>query len=236
MMLAMGLGMFGGLVLQPILLEGLLGYPIVLTGLVMAPRGIATALAMLIVGRLVSRVDARLLVSVGIAFSAVGSYMMTFYSFDVTTINIVLPGFLQGIGLGLIFVPLSTVAYATLDRSRMAEGAGIYSLVRTIGASIGISIVTTVMSHQSQIIWNELGAHVTVYQQEVFDYLRGLGLSPRDPRGLALIAREVAAQSQMIAMLDTFKLITLSYVFMAPLVLLLRRSERTTAAPAASLE
>ena len=83
---------------------------------------------------------------------------------------------------------------------------------------------------------NQLGAHVTVYQQEVFDYLRGLGLSPRDPRGLALIAREVAAQSQMIAMLDTFKFITLSYVFMAPLVLLLRRSERTTAARAASLD
>ena len=235
-MLGMGLGMFGGLVLQPILLEGLLGYPIVLTGIVMAPRGIATALAMLIVGRLVSKVDARLLVSIGIGFSMVGSYMMTFYSFDVTTINIVLPAFLQGIGLGLIFVPLSTVAYATLERSRMAEAAGIYSLVRTIGASIGISIVTTVMSHQAQIIWNELGAHVTVYQQEVFDYLRGLGLSPRDPRGLALIAREVAAQSQMIAMLDTFKLITLSYVFMAPLVLLLRRSERTTAARAASLD
>lgn len=233
-MLGVGLGMFGGLVLQPILLEGLLGYPIVLTGIVMAPRGIATALAMLIVGRLVSKVDARLLVGIGIAFSMLGSYMMTFYSFDVTTINIVLPAFLQGIGLGLIFVPLSTVAYATLDRSRMAEAAGMYSLVRTIGASIGISIVTTVMSHQAQIIWNELGAHVTVYQQEVFAYLRGLGLSPRDPRGLALIAREVGAQSQMIAMLDTFKLITLSYVFMAPLVLLLRRSERTPSAPAAA--
>ena len=149
-MLGMGLGMFGGLVLQPILLEGLLGYPIVLTGIVMAPRGIATALAMLIVGRLVSKVDARLLVSIGIGFSMVGSYMMTFYSFDVTTINIVLPAFLQGIGLGLIFVPLSTVAYATLERSRMAEAAGIYSLVRTIGAWIGISIVTTVMSHQAQ--------------------------------------------------------------------------------------
>jgi MFS transporter, DHA2 family, multidrug resistance protein len=235
-MLSVGLGMFGGIVLQPILLEGLLGYPIVLTGIVMAPRGIATAITMLIVGRLVSKVDARLLVGLGIAFSCVGSYMMTFYSFDVTTINIVLPAFLQGIGLGLIFVPLSTVAYATLERSRMAEAAGIYSLVRTIGASIGISIVTTVMSHQAQIIWNELGAHITLYQQEVFDYLGRLGLSPRDPRGLAVIAHEVGMQSQMIAMLDTFKLITVSYFFMAPLVLLLRKAGRATAAPAASTE
>ncbi len=235
-MLAMGLGMFGGLVLQPILLEGLLGYPIVLTGIVMAPRGIATAIAMIIVGRLVSKVDARLLVSVGIAFSAVGSYMMTFYSFDVTTINIVLPAFLQGIGLGLIFVPLSTVAYATLDRSRMAEAAGIYSLMRTIGASIGISIVTTVMAHQAQINWNELGAHITVYQEALVDYLRRLNLSPRDPRGLAIVAREIAAQSQMVAMLDAFKLITLSYFFMAPLVLLLRKASRTAPPPTASAE
>src|SRR6476620_9133554 len=129
----MGLGMYGGLVLQPILLEGLLGYPIVTTGIVMAPRGIATAITMMFVGRLVSVMDARLLVLIGIAISAVGSWMMTYYSLEITTLNIVLPAFLQGIGLGLIFVPLSTVAYATLDRSRMAEAAEIYSLVSSIG-------------------------------------------------------------------------------------------------------
>jgi MFS transporter, DHA2 family, multidrug resistance protein len=234
-MSAMGLGMFGGLVLQPILLEGLLGYPIVTTGIVMAPRGIATAIAMIIVGRLVSVVDARILVTIGMLCGMLGSYAMTFYSLDTTTINIIWPAFLQGIGLGLVFVPLSTVAYATLDRSRMAEAAGMYSLVRTIGASIGISIVTTVMTHQAQIIWNELGAHVTMYQSAVIDYLARLGLRPTDPRGLAIIAREVAVQSQMGALLDAFKLITLSYVFMLPLVFLLRRSTtRTGSAPTAA--
>ena len=221
---AMGLGMYGGLVLQPILLEGLLGYPIVTTGIVMAPRGIATALTMVLVGRLVSVVDARLLVLAGIAISAVGSWMMTYYSLDISTINIVLPAFLQGIGLGLIFVPLSTIAYATLERSRMAEGAGIYSLIRTIGSAIGISIVTTVLTHQTQIIWNELGAHINVYRDAVTDYLRNLHLSPTDPRGLALVAHQVAQQAQMGAMLDVFKLITLSYAFMLPLLLLLKRS------------
>jgi len=230
-MSAMGLGMFGGLVLQPILLEGLLGYPIVTTGIVMAPRGIATAISMIIVGRLVSIVDARILVTIGMVCGAVGSYAMTFYSLETTTINIVWPAFVQGIGLGLIFVPLSTVAYATLDRSRMAEAAGMYSLVRTIGASIGISIVTTVMTHQAQIIWNELGAHVTVYQSAVIDYLARLGLRPTDPRGLAIIAREVAMQSQMGALLDAFKMITFSYAFMLPLVFLLRRSTTRTGAP-----
>jgi DHA2 family multidrug resistance protein len=222
-MLTMGLGMYGGLVLQPILLEGLLGYPIVTTGMVMAPRGIATAISMMVVGRLVGVVDARLLVLIGVGFSALGSWMMTFYSLDMTTMNIIVPAFLQGIGLGMIFVPLSTIAYATMHRSRMAEAAGIYSLIRTIGAAIGISITTTVMAHQTQIIWNELGAHINVFRGEVIEYLRHLHLTPTDRRGLTVLARQVARQSEMGAILDVFKLITWSYVFMLPLLLLLRK-------------
>ena len=228
----MGLGMFGGLVLQPILLEGLLGYPIVTTGLLMAPRGIATAMTMLVVGRLVSHIDARWLVLAGLAFGAAGSWGMTYYSLDVTQLNIIWPAFLQGIGLGLVFVPLSTVAYATLDPRRMAEAAGLYSLVRTIGSAVGISIVTTLLAHQSQILWNELGAFVSQYQEGLVDYMRRLGLPPTDPRGLAVVAHEVGLQAQMGAMLDVFKLITWSYLFMVPLVFLLKRSTAQRAGPA----
>jgi DHA2 family multidrug resistance protein len=227
----MGLGMFGGLVLQPILLEGLLGYPIVTTGILMAPRGIATAITMLVVGRVVSHVDARYLVLTGLVFGALGSYGMTFYSLDVTQINIIWPAFLQGIGLGLVFVPLSTVAYATLDRSRMAEAAGLFSLVRTVGAAIGISIVTTLLAHQSQILWNELGAYVSQYHEALVEYMRRLHLSPTDPRGLAVVASVVGQQAQMGAMLDVFKLITFSYLFMVPLVFLLKRSTTQRAGP-----
>lgn len=228
LMAALGLGMFGGLVVQPILLEGLLGYPIVTTGLVMAPRGIATAIAMIVVGRMVSRVDARVLVAAGILISCAGSFAMTSYSLDVSMMWIIWPAFLQGIGLGLIFVPLSTIAYATLDRTRMAEAAGIYSLVRTIGAAAGISVVTTVFTRQTQVVWNELGGHVNVFNPAVIDYLRRLGLSPDDPQGAAMIAGELAQQTQMSAMLDVFQLITWSFLVMLPLVLLLRRSQPPT--------
>jgi len=228
----MGLGMFGGLVLQPVLLEGLLGYPIVTTGVLMAPRGIATAITMIVVGRLVSHVDARYLVLTGLAFGALGSYGMTYYSLDVTQLNIIWPAFLQGIGLGLVFVPLSTVAYATLDRSRMAEAAGLFSLVRTVGAAIGISIVTTLLAHQSQILWNELGAYVSQYQDALVSYMRRMHMQPNDPRGLAVVAREVGRQAQMGAMLDVFKLITFSYLFMVPLVFLLKKSTTQRAGPA----
>jgi DHA2 family multidrug resistance protein len=230
----MGLGMFGGLVLQPILLEGLLGYPIVTTGILMAPRGIATAITMLVVGRLVAHVDARYLVLAGLAFGAFGSLGMTHYSLDVTQMNIIWPAFMQGIGLGLVFVPLSTVAYATLDRHRMAEAAGLYSLVRTIGSAVGISIVTTLLAHQSQILWNELGVHVSQYHEALVDYMRRMHLSPTDPRGLAVVAYEVGRQAQMGAMLDVFKVITYSYLFMVPLVFLLKRSTTQRAGPVAA--
>jgi MFS transporter, DHA2 family, multidrug resistance protein len=230
-MAALGLGLFGGLVLQPILLEGLLGYPIVTTGLVMAPRGIATAVAMIVVGRLVARTDPRLLVGTGMLVSAAGSFAMTRYSLDVNTFWIIWPALLQGLGLGLIFVPLSTIAYATLPRQRMAEAAGIYSLVRTLGAAAGISFVTTLMTRQAQVIWNELGAHVNRYNPAFLEYLRSLHLSPTDPHALALVAAQVGRQAEMGAILDVFAVTAWSFLAMLPLVFLLRR-KATAAVPA----
>jgi DHA2 family multidrug resistance protein len=230
-MAALGLGLFGGLVLQPILLEGLLDYPIVTTGLVMAPRGIATAVSMMIVGRLVGVTDPRLIVGAGMLISAAGSYAMTSYSLDINTLWIIWPALLQGIGLGLIFVPLSTIAYATLDRAKMSEAAGIYSLVRTIGAAAGISVVTTLMTRQAQVMWNELGGHITKFNPAVIEYLRPLHLSPTDPQAMALIALQVAQQAQMAAILDVFKVTFWSFIAMFPLIFLLRRSKGPVAPP-----
>src|SRR6185369_7925126 len=127
---------------------------------------------------------------------------------------------------------LSTVAYATLDRRRMAEAAGLFSLVRTVGAAVGISIVTTLLAHQSQILWNELGANVSQYREALVEYMRRLHLAPTDPRGLAVVARVVGQQAQMGAMLAVFKVITLSYLFMVPLVFLLKKSTTQRAGPA----
>ncbi|HEU4614576.1 MAG TPA: DHA2 family efflux MFS transporter permease subunit [Kofleriaceae bacterium] len=224
LILALGLGMFGALVIQPILLERLLEYPIMTTGLIMAPRGIATAITMIVVGRLVARIDARLLIGTGILVSAVATHAMTAYSLDVDKFWLIWPIFVQGIGLGLIFVPLSTTAYATLERSRLAEAAGIYSLVRTIGAAIGISVATTVMTRQGQILWNALGGRVNVYNPAFHEFLKPLGLSPTDPLAAAVAAQEIARQAEMIAIIDVFALITWSILAMAPLVLLMRSS------------
>jgi DHA2 family multidrug resistance protein len=155
----------------------------------------------------------------------VASYAMTYYSLDVSMFALIWPGLLQGIGMALIFVPLSTIAYATLDRSKMAEAAGIFSLIRTLGSAIGISVVTTVMTRQDQVIWNELGAHINMYHSALTNYLGHLHMSATDPRGLAVVAQQVGVQARMGAILDAFKLITWSYVVLVPFVLLLKKAK-----------
>ena len=105
----------------------------------------------------------------------------------------------------------------------MAEAAGIYSLVRTIGAAAGISFVTTVLTRQAQVMWNELGGHITKYNHALLDYLRPLHLSPTDPTAMAVVAGQIARQAEMAAMLDVFKVTTWSFLAMLPLVFLLKR-------------
>lgn len=226
-MLILGLGLFGGMIIQPILMEGLLGFPVVTTGLLMAPRGVASAVTMMAVGKLMRLVDARLLIAGGIVVSAAGSFAMERYSLNVDSFWLVWPAVLQGIGMGLIFVPLSTLAYATLPRSQVSEGAGLYSLMRTVGSAVGISIVTTLMSRKAQVVWNEIGGFVNRYNPALWHYLAPLHMTPDDPRAMELLAREIARQSQMVAMVDAFELIAWSFVFMLPLVLLLRKNKNS---------
>ncbi len=229
---AMGFALFGGMVAQPVLIESLLNYPVVTTGLVMAPRGVAMAFSMIVVGRLVARSDPRMLVGFGMLVSAAGSYAMTWYSLDVDKFWLVWPGLLQGFGMGFVFVPLSTVAYATLPRARIPEAAGLFSLMRTIGSAIGISLVSTLITRESQVAWQELGAHVNPFNPAWPDYLRSLGLAPTDSKALALAASQIAQQAGIVAIVDVFKIMAWSFVLMLPLVFLLQRSGTAPARPA----
>lgn len=222
MIAVMGLGLFGSALLQPEMLEGLLNYPTLTAGLVMAPRGLASMLSMLVVGRLIGRVDTRLLIGSGVLLAASGSWAMTRYSLDIDILWAMWPFVLQGLGMGLIFVPISTVAFSTIPPTAAAEAAGLYSLMRTIGSSIGISIVSTVLTQHTQIAWNQLGSHIQVINPALQDYLHRLGLSLQEPVTPQLLAEVLYRHASMLAFLDSFLLITVSFVVMLPLVLLIR--------------
>ena len=219
-----GLGMYGAMVLQPMMLETLLNYPPSTTGLVMAPRGIASMLGMILVGKLINRIGPRSLIAFGITLSVIGSHAMTLYNLHVNTWWLIWPIVVQGLGLGMIFVPLSTVAFATLPKEQSAEAAGIYSLMRTIGSSIGISIATTIMTRYAQVGWNQLGGMINIYTPALPAYLRGLGLAPGNPASSAVLAHLLSRQAQMLGLVDAFKLISISFIAMLPMVLLISNS------------
>lgn len=187
----------------------------------MMPRGIGSLISMLIVGRLVGKVGAKPLIHFGIASGLLGAWMMTHVGLDASAATLVVPLILQGIGVGFVFVPPSAVAFATLPKALATEAAGVYSLIRSIGPSIGISIVSVSMTRGAQASWGALRSYVDPYRAEVQRYLDPLHLKAQGA-GLAIIAQQAALQAQMLGLLKAFWLIVASFVAMIPLVMLLK--------------
>jgi len=231
---AMGLSLFGGMLLQPVLFESVLQYPTFDTGLAMMPRGLGSLLSMLIVGRLVGKVGAKPLIYFGIATGILGAWMMTNVGFDTNAAAMILPLILQGVGVGFVFVPLSAIAFATLPKALSAEAAGVYSLVRSVGSSIGISIVSVSMTRGAQASWGVLRGYFDPYRFEVQQYLDPLHLKAQG-LGLAIVAQQTALQAQMLGLLKAFWVIVASFVVMVPLVMLLKPSRGAHAPPAAAM-
>jgi DHA2 family multidrug resistance protein len=229
MMLVFGLGLFGTIAVQPIMLERLLGYPAETTGLVMAPRALGSAISMAIVARLIGRVDVRWLVGTGMLLTAGATWVMSWYDLAVSPAWIVWPGVAQGLGMGAVFVPLSTMAYGSLRPEQADAGAGLFNLARTIGSAMGVSIAATAYTRFGQIDWNQLGGHINPFNPALGHWLQTQGLSLSDPLAPALLAHELGRQASMLAFTQVFQLIALSFLAMAPLLLLLRSGGRTPA-------
>ena len=221
-MTTIGVGFFGGMVLQSLYLQNFLGYPTFDAGLYMAPRGLASLLIMIIVGKFSGKFPPRNFVLAGIFCSIGGNYLMTRFTGDITANELLLPMILQGFGMGLIFVPISTLAFTTLPKTIAAEAAGIYSLIRTFGSALGISILATYFSRDTQKNWALLRGNITPYSDALHHYLAPLHLSAQDTQGIGLAAKAVMTQAQSIAYIDSFTFSTLNFVLMLPLLLLVR--------------
>src|SRR5579863_5136259 len=148
---------------------------------------------------------------------------MTRYDLTINPFWVMWPVIVQGLGLGMIFVPLSTIAFSTLAPRYSAEGAGIYSLLRTIGSSIGISITTTVLYREGQVAWNQLGGYINPYNPQVGSFVSSFGGHLSDPTSAAVLAMALGRQTQMRALIDDFSMITWSFVVLLPLIALLKR-------------
>jgi len=156
-----GLVLYATRALTPSMLENLLNYPVATTGLVTAPAGFGSMFAMLIAGRIIGKVQLRLILLIGFLIVAFALWQMTSYSLDLSQSNIIWPGVIQGFGTGMVFVPLSAATFATLSANMRAQGTALYSLVRNIGSSIGISMVQTLLVRNTVIVHASLAARVT---------------------------------------------------------------------------
>jgi DHA2 family multidrug resistance protein len=224
-----GAVLYATLALLPPLLQDLLDYPVVTTGLVTAPRGAGTLAAMFIVGRLMGKIDIRLIIATGFSLAAVSSWLMTGFDVQMDSSMVVWSGILQGLGTGFVYVPLAAAAFATLTPALRNEGTAIFSLTRNLGSSIGISVVNTLLTRNTQIMHATLGEHVSRYSPILRARMPGGG-SPSLPT-LAGLNATVTEQAAMIAYNNDFKLMMLLSLAAIPLVLLLRKGG-TPAEPA----
>ncbi len=223
-----GITYLASLALMTPYLQTLMGYPVITAGIVMGPRGLGTMLCMFIVGRLIGKVDSRWLLALGLGLTAWAMYDMTSWTPDISQWTIVSVGFIQGAGLGFLFVPLTTMAFSTLPAHMRGDGTGLYNLSRNIGSSVGISVVTALIVENTQSNHESIAAYVTPFNR-AFDAMAAQGLSPLTAAGRAALNDVITLQSTIIAYMDDFKLLMLMSLAVMPLVLLLKKPQ---AAPA----
>ena len=227
-----GMILYATMALLPSFLQGLLGYPVIFTGEIMAPRGLGTMLAMMVVGKFVHRIDLRLIMAFGFSLTAFSLYQMTHITLDMDSTLVITSGFIQGMGIGFTFVPLSAVTFATLAPGLRNEGTPVYSLLRNIGSSVGISIVQALLTEGVARAHSQLSTDVN-YANQVLQALPA-AMNGLTSSGLAMIDMEVSRQASMIAYVDDFRIMMWVTLLTKPLRLLMRPAQTAAAtAPAA---
>jgi DHA2 family multidrug resistance protein len=234
LMFTVGVMLLATMALLPPFLQNLLGFPVITAGYVLAPRGLGTMAAMVVVGRLVGKVDTRLLVLTGLALMAWSLHEMTKFNIDVGTREIVYTGVVQGVGLGFIFVPLSTIAFATLAPRYRNEGTAMFSLIRNIGSSVGISLVMTVLGHEVQASHAALSENITPFRTALQAPGVPAAWDLATETGAAALNSEVARQALTIAYVNDFRFMMYLSLLALPLLLVLRSPKATAKAAARS--
>ena len=244
-----GLLMIVTATLLPPFLQQLKGYPVFTTGIVMAPRGVGTMISMFAVSRMIGRVDARWLIALGLGLCGLSLYDMALFTLDVSEERVIWNGFLQGVGLGLVFPPLTTLAFATVPARIRTEGAAINALMRNLGASIGVAALVAILARNTQENRSQMVEHLTPFnplwrfgttpienglpvdRSRIIDYLMPFGsgwpfgsVPVDDPSKLVAVwGEELNRQAAMIAYLNDFRILAISAVIFIPLLFFMRR-------------
>jgi DHA2 family multidrug resistance protein len=214
-----GIVLFATLALLPPLLQGLLGYSVFQSGLVTAPRGVGTLIAMMLVGRAVGRIDVRLIIGAGLTLTAFSMWQMTHFSLLMNMSPVVWSGLIQGLGTGIVYVPMAALTFTTLPAAMRNEGTAMFNLMRNVGSSIGISAVQALFINNTQIVHAALAAHITPWVYATHLLRDSMGRA-----GEAALNGAITAQAAMIAYLDDFHLMFIMTVISIPLLLFVRNA------------
>jgi DHA2 family multidrug resistance protein len=226
---AYGITLFGSLALLPLLTERLLGYPATSTGLLFIPRAAVSAISLGVTGSLLlGLIDARYLVATGLALSAIGTMLMAHFSLAVDAWGLIWPSLVAGAGMGLFFVPLTAIAFGSIPSHKLDEGSGLYALMRGIGSSLGIALVSWLFVRQSQVHWQTLIGHINPFNPAILPYQSAFGVEMPHASFIAVAAREITRQAQMQAFDDLFWFIGWATIAIMPLIFIGKRTQRTS--------
>jgi DHA2 family multidrug resistance protein len=234
-----GFGMFSGMLLVAVFTQKLLGYDAWTSGLVLAPGGLGNICSLFASG-IVTRVDQRWMLAFGCLLNAASLYMMTSLTLGMDYWALALPRFIQGFAVGFIFVPLSTLTLATIQRHKLVNATAVYGMLRNLGGSIGIAVVTTLLAQRSQFHQATLVSHITAWDPETqvrlaqwATHFASLGTDTftAERRAMAMLYRETVAQAQLLAYADDFWLLAVMFAIV-PFFLPLMRRIRMPTAPA----
>ena len=215
-----GAVLFATMALLPPFMQNLMGYPVIDVGFLLVPRGVGTLIALITVGKLSRRVDARYMIFLGFVLTTLSLWEMTQFTLDISGWDIVRTGITQGLGLGLIYVPVTTISFSTLATHYRNEGTALFNLMRNIGSSIGISVVMTYLAQRMQANHAAFATYITPFRPVMETAAGAYHLT--SPQGLALINAEVTRQAATLAYLQDFRLMMFLALTAIPMIILLR--------------
>jgi len=234
-MVVIGVVMFATMALLPPMLQQLFGFGVIDTGETLMPRGVGTLLTMQLSGFVIRRgFDPRILVAAGFAIAGLSLWEMSSWSLQVDYAHVAMSGFIQGIGMGLVFIPLNASAFATLGPALRTDGSSLLNLSRSIGSSIGISVVTALMARNLQVGHSDLGAHINGSITDLVDFTTIDRFQTIGEAALRIVDAEVNRQAAMVAYVDNFYLMMWLSFAAIPLVAMMRKPDLRRGAPGAA--
>jgi MFS transporter, DHA2 family, multidrug resistance protein len=232
LMTSLGFVLYGSLVLLPIMLQTLLGYPSLQAGIAMAPRGMGSLIGMPLIGSLIGRFDARKMVAGGLILGAFTLFWLGELNLNAGYWDIFWPQFAQGFALSMLFVPLTTISMDPIPRERMGNATSLFNLMRNLGGSVGIAVTGTLLARKQQAYFGIFGAHIDPYspaaQAAIASARDGFIAAGSDPvtatqRAYAAVAGMVHQQAAMVSFVQLFRLLGIIFLLLVPLILLMRR-------------